>query len=109
MRALLQGRVRYDELDRSWGDLWRQNAQQRDFTVNSIMYDPFSHLLFDYTGGMADCNKQRLHTCKPPWESFEEDPVRMLRGVRLAARCGKQHAHLPVSSQNLQMDSAAAC
>lgn len=69
--------------------------QQRDFTLNALMYDPFSHLLFDYVGGVSDCSKRRLQCCKDPTESFHEDPHRMLRAVRLAGRCGEQHAHLP--------------
>ena len=68
--------------------------QQRDFTLNAMMYDPFSHLLFDYVGGMADCSKRRLQCCKDPNESFQEDAPRMLRAVRLAARCGEQYPHL---------------
>lgn len=67
--------------------------QRRDFTVNAIMYDPFSHLLFDYVGGVADCGKRCLRTCKDPSKSFDEDPARVLRAVRLAARCGERADH----------------
>lgn len=89
-----QGKLRPHHLDKPWGALWQDNMQQRDFTLNAMMYNPFSHLLFDYVGGLADCNKRRLHCCKDPSQSFQEDPVRMLRAVRLAARCGEQRACL---------------
>ena len=68
--------------------------QQRDFTLNAMMYDPFSHLLYDYVGGIADCSKRRLQCCKDPNESFQEDAPRMLRAVRLAARCGQHRSRL---------------
>lgn len=88
--SCFQGKLRPHHLDKPWGALWQDNMQQRDFTVNAMMYNPFSHLLFDYVGGLADCNKRRLQCCLDPSQSFQEDPVRMLRAVRLAARCGKQ-------------------
>lgn len=91
--AVVQGNLGPDLLDKSWGALWHANMRQRDFTVNAIMYDPFSHLLFDYMGGVADCTRRRLQCCKDPNESFQEDPHRMLRAVRLAGRCGEHAAH----------------
>ena len=90
----MQGKLGPEQLDKSWGTLWQANMQQRDFTLNAIMYDPFSHLLFDYMGGISDCSKRRLQCCKDPNESFQEDPHRMLRAVRLAGRCGEQFALL---------------
>ena len=39
----------------SWCDARRSNALARDFTVNSMMYDPFSGIVYDYAQGMADC------------------------------------------------------
>lgn len=66
---------------------------RRDFTVNALMYDPFSQLLFDYTGGLADCAKQRLQCCGDPLKSFKEDPARMLRAVRLCSRTGNTQNH----------------
>lgn len=62
--------------------------RRRDFTINALMYDPFNHLLFDATGGMADCAKQLLQCCQDPYSSFTDDPVRMLRAVRFCSRVG---------------------
>jgi hypothetical protein len=50
---------------------------------------PRSRLLFDSVGGVADCQARRLRTICPPRESFQADPARILRGVRLAARAGE--------------------
>ncbi len=60
-------------------DLWA-----RDFTVNAmaVSLDP-AQALFDPTGGAADLRARQLRACTP--ESLREDPVRILRGVRLAA------------------------
>ncbi|DBA75891.1 TPA: hypothetical protein ACH3X1_010285 [Trebouxia sp. C0004] len=83
-----QGRLQAEHVDQSWTLPWHQNMQSRDFTVNALMYDPFSHLLFDYVGGMQDCQKRRLRCIKEPAVSFAEDYVRMLRAVRLSMRTG---------------------
>lgn len=88
----MQGRLQAEHLDQSWSLPWQHNMQSRDFTVNALMYDPFSHLLFDYVGGMQDCQKRRLRCIKEPAQSFAEDPARMLRAVRLSTRIGKTHA-----------------
>ncbi|KAA6424894.1 MAG: polynucleotide adenylyltransferase family, partial [Trebouxia sp. A1-2] len=83
-----QGRLQAEHLDQSWSLPWQHNMQSRDFTVNALMYDPFSHLLFDYVGGMQDCQKRRLRCIKEPAQSFAEDLARMLRAVRLSTRTG---------------------
>ncbi|KAI3431678.1 hypothetical protein D9Q98_004724 [Chlorella vulgaris] len=86
------GRQKLKGSDRGKGATWAaarsDNASKRDFTVNGLLYDPFSRLLFDCVGGVADCEARRLRTICPPRESFETDPARILRAVRLAARAG---------------------
>jgi len=72
----------------SWAAARAHNALMRDFTVNALIYDPFSELVFDYAGGWKDLWEGRLRCISDPWASFKEDPVRMLRAVRLAARVG---------------------
>ena len=56
--------------------------------VNALYYDPFSRLLLDYVGGAHDCKLRRLRTVAEPNASFAEDPCRLLRAVRHAARTG---------------------
>ncbi|KAK7309404.1 hypothetical protein RJT34_06102 [Clitoria ternatea] len=75
-----------------WGnkeDLLRcKNSLRRDFTINSLFYDPFANKIYDYTNGIADLRSLKLETVIPAHLSFEEDPGRILRGFRIAARLG---------------------
>src|SRR5438105_3403812 len=58
-------------------------AARRDFTVNSLMYDPRSREVLDFFGGRADLREHRLrHTSA----AFVEDPLRVLRGMQFASR-----------------------
>ena len=72
----------------TWGAARRANALGRDFTVNSLLYEPFSRLIYDYTGGMRDAARRTLRTIGDAEASLVADPVRMLRAVRCAARAG---------------------
>ncbi len=73
----------------SWSSARQANAQSRDFTVNALMLDPFSLLIYDYSGGVKDCSKRVLRSIGSASESLQQDPVRILRAVRHAARCGR--------------------
>ncbi|GFQ05813.1 poly(A) polymerase i [Phtheirospermum japonicum] len=64
---------------------WK-NCMNRDFTVNSLFFDPFLNTIFDYTNGMMDLKSLKLRTVMPAHSSFLEDQARILRGLRLAAR-----------------------
>ncbi|SCZ55108.1 polynucleotide adenylyltransferase PcnB [Thiohalomonas denitrificans] len=64
-------------------DAWR-----RDFTINALYYDIADFSVVDYTGGMADLRAGRLRIIGDPMERYREDPVRMLRAVRFAAKLG---------------------
>uniref|UniRef100_A0A7C8ZC02 Polynucleotide adenylyltransferase n=3 Tax=Opuntia streptacantha TaxID=393608 RepID=A0A7C8ZC02_OPUST len=66
---------------------WR-NCVQRDFTINGLMFDPFSKIVYDYIGGIEDIKKSRVRTVIPASSSFTEDCARILRAVRIAARLG---------------------
>jgi poly(A) polymerase len=74
----------------TWSDARRANALARDFTVNALMLDPFSLLLYDYTRGVRDCMKQILRAIGSPAESFKADPARIFRAIRHAARCSER-------------------
>jgi poly(A) polymerase len=65
-----------------------EDARRRDFTVNALYFDPASEEIVDYHGGMADLKKHLLRIIGDPETRFREDPVRMLRAVRLAAKLG---------------------
>ncbi|KAI3722898.1 hypothetical protein L2E82_34079 [Cichorium intybus] len=67
--------------------LWK-NSMHRDFTVNSLFFDPLIHKIYDYSNGMKDLLELKLRTLVPANLSFTEDCARILRGLRIAARLG---------------------
>jgi poly(A) polymerase len=64
------------------------DALRRDFTVNALYYDPATEEVVDFHGGMADLKKRVMRVIGDPETRYREDPVRMLRAVRLAAKLG---------------------
>ena len=62
-------------------DVWR-----RDFTVNALYYDIEDFSIIDYVDGLADVHERRMRLIGDPEQRYREDPVRMLRAVRLAAK-----------------------
>jgi poly(A) polymerase len=65
-----------------------QDAFRRDFTINALFYDIGTFSIIDYTGGLHDLRQGLLRCIGDPEERFQEDPVRMLRAVAMAARLG---------------------
>jgi poly(A) polymerase len=65
-----------------------EDAVRRDFTINALYFDPASETIWDYVGGVVDIRARRLKLIGPPVTRFREDPVRMLRAVRLATKLG---------------------
>ena len=65
-----------------------QDAARRDFTANALYYDPHEETVLDYHGGFADVRKKTMRIIGDPTLRFREDPVRMLRAVRFAAKLG---------------------
>ena len=63
-----------------------EDAFRRDFTVNALFYDIATFSIIDYTGGLADLDAKVMRCIGDPVERFQEDPVRMLRAVAMAAR-----------------------
>jgi poly(A) polymerase len=63
-----------------------EDALRRDFTINALFYDPTNQEILDYTNGVADLKKRMLRIIGDPEQRYREDPVRMLRAVRLAAK-----------------------
>ena len=79
-----QGRVLRDNVFGSEKD----DAARRDFTVNALYFDPTSETIVDYHHGLADLKQKTLRMIGDPKTRYREDPVRMLRAVRLAAKLG---------------------
>jgi poly(A) polymerase len=64
-------------------DVWR-----RDFTANALYYNINDFSVWDYVGGVADARDKVLRLIGDPETRYREDPVRMLRAVRFAAKLG---------------------
>jgi poly(A) polymerase len=73
--------------DNEFGDQ-EQDAARRDFTANALFYDPNTQEIFDYHQGYADTRDGVLRMIGDPAVRYREDPVRMLRAVRLSAKLG---------------------
>jgi tRNA nucleotidyltransferase/poly(A) polymerase len=65
-----------------------EDARRRDFTINGLFYDVEREEVIDHVGGLADLDAKLLHTIGDPDVRFQEDPVRMLRAIKFAARLG---------------------
>ncbi len=63
-----------------------EDVKRRDFTINALFYDPASEEILDYLNGFEDVMSKRLCIIGDPEQRYREDPVRMLRAVRLAAK-----------------------
>ncbi len=77
-----EGRILRDNV---YGSL-EEDAFRRDFTVNALYYDVSHHGIIDYVDAMHDIHAKRLRLIGDPETRFREDPVRMLRAVRFAAK-----------------------
>jgi poly(A) polymerase len=64
------------------------DALRRDFTVNALYYTIQDFAVHDYAGGMEDLQKRTLRMIGDPATRYKEDPVRMLRAIRFAAKLG---------------------
>ncbi|HXN15980.1 MAG TPA: polynucleotide adenylyltransferase PcnB [Usitatibacter sp.] len=65
-----------------------EDALRRDFTVNALFYDPVKEEVWDYVHGLKDLKSKRLVIIGDAATRYREDPVRMLRAARLAAKLG---------------------
>ena len=77
-----QGRVLRDNVFGSQKD----DAMRRDFTVNALYFDPATETIIDYHRGLSDLKQKTLRMIGDPATRYREDPVRMLRAVRLASK-----------------------
>jgi poly(A) polymerase len=77
--------TRVSEGNNVYGTL-EEDAWRRDFTVNALYYRLQDASILDYTGGMTDIKNRRLRMIGDPHQRFHEDPVRLLRAIRLAAK-----------------------
>ena len=78
------GRIMRDNV---YGSL-EEDAWRRDFTINALYYNIDDFSLVDYTGGLEDLHAGQIRLIGDPEQRYREDPVRMLRAVRFAAKLG---------------------
>ncbi len=76
------GRVLRDNV---WGPQ-EEDAVRRDFTINAMYYDPATQVVVDYHGGLKDAKSKTLRMIGDPVTRYREDPVRIIRAVRFAAK-----------------------
>jgi poly(A) polymerase len=78
------GRILRDNIFGSLED----DAVRRDFTANALYYNPKTQEVLDFHNGVADVKARLLRMIGEPTTRYKEDPVRMLRAVRLSAKLG---------------------
>jgi poly(A) polymerase len=86
--------------DNVYGTL-EDDAQRRDFTINALYYDPISEHILDYANGVHDIRNNLVRLIGDPVQRYQEDPVRMLRAVRFAAKLDfdiEKHSADPIPS-----------
>ena len=83
-RVLEDGMILRDNV---YGNI-EEDALRRDFTINALYYNIADFSVVDYAGGMADLKAGRIRLIGEPAVRYREDPVRMLRAVRFAAKLG---------------------
>jgi poly(A) polymerase len=76
------GRVLRDNV---WGPQ-DEDAARRDFTINAMYYDPERRIVVDYHNGIKDAKKKLLRMIGDAPTRYREDPVRIIRAVRFAAK-----------------------
>ncbi len=73
--------------DNVYGSI-EDDAWRRDFTINALYYDIANFAVLDYVGGMIDLGAGLIRLIGDPAQHYHEDPVRLLRAVRFAAKLG---------------------
>ena len=77
-----QGRILQDNV---YGTL-EEDVWRRDFTINALFYDPVTEDVLDFVNGLQDLRQRELKLIGDPELRYREDPVRMLRALRFAAK-----------------------
>ncbi|MCJ7785235.1 MAG: polynucleotide adenylyltransferase PcnB, partial [Desulfobacterales bacterium] len=94
--STFRSRSEFEEVQTEDGNIIRtdsfgtpaEDALRRDITVNGLFYNIADFSIIDYVSGMADLERQVIRTIGDPDERFQQDPARMIRAIRHAARTG---------------------
>jgi len=96
--------------DNSFGTA-KEDAARRDFTINSLFYDPKNDSILDYVGGFDDIQKKIVRVIGDPDISFKEDPVRMLRAVKFSVLLGldiEKKTKLAIKKNRLEIEKSSS-
>jgi poly(A) polymerase len=88
-----------------------EDARRRDFTINGLFYDLEPGRVIDYVGGLDDLAQRHVRTIGDPNIRFREDPVRILRAVKFAARLGfdiEDQTYRAMISHHAEIQKSAA-
>ena len=102
-----EGRVLRDNV---WGPQI-DDAARRDFTINAMYYDPVKEIVVDYHGGIKDVQRKLLRMIGDPVARYREDPVRIIRVVRFAAKLGfeiEAKTRAPIKEMAALLDNVPA-
>lgn len=76
-----------------------EDAWRRDFSINALYYNIRDYSIIDYTGGLDDIDLGEIRMIGDPEARYREDPVRLIRAVRFAAKLGfniEKHTEAPM-------------
>jgi poly(A) polymerase len=88
----------------------KEDAARRDFTANALYYDPRNESIIDYVGGFEDIQNRILRVVGDPDISFKEDPVRMLRAVKISVLLGltiEKHTREGIKNNRYEINKAS--
>ena len=88
-----------------------EDALRRDFTINQLFYDLSDQTVLDHADGLADLRRKLVRTIGDPDIRFREDPIRILRAIKFAARLGFEIESKTLASlrrNRLELNKAAA-
>ena len=88
-----------------------EDAKRRDFTVNALYYTTDGFRLLDFNHGLQDLKSKQIRIIGDPKERYKEDPVRMLRAIRFAAKLGfsiEKNTKKPIDELAYLLDSISS-
>ena len=94
--STFRSRSEFEEVQTAEGTILRtdsfgtpaEDALRRDITINGLFYNIADFSIIDYIGGMTDLERHVIRAIGNPDERFQQDPARMIRVIRHAARTG---------------------
>lgn len=94
--STFRSRSEFEEIQTEKGEIIRtdnfgtpaEDALRRDITINGLFYNIADFSIIDYVGGITDLEQRIIQTIGDPDERLQQDPVRMIRIIRHAARTG---------------------